>query len=48
MSQDDVKRRKVTAFEGAEDRDSSIPIDNNVIISMNGLQFLRAWALRHF
>jgi|SRR5215813_3367207 len=36
------------AFEGAEDRDCSIPIPNNLVISMNGLQFLRVWALPHF
>ena len=38
------------AFEGAEERDCSFPIPNDpkLIIAMNGLQFLRAWALPHF
>jgi uncharacterized protein len=38
----------IAAFEGAEDRDCSVPIENNMIISMSGLRFLRAWALPHF
>jgi hypothetical protein len=36
------------AFAGAEDRDCSIPIPNGMVIEMNGLQFLRSWALPHF
>ena len=38
------------AFEGAEDRDCTIPIPNDpkLVIAMNGLQFLRCWALPHF
>lgn len=38
------------AFEGAEERDCTIPIPNDpkLVIAMNGLQFLRAWALPHF
>jgi uncharacterized protein len=36
------------AFDGAEDRDCSIPLRSNRVIAMNGLQFLRAWALPHF
>jgi uncharacterized protein len=43
-----IRAVNVTAFEGAEDRDCSIPIENDMIISMNGLLFLRAWALAHF
>ena len=39
---------EVAAFDGAEDRDCSIPLPNNTVIYMNGLQFLRAWALPHF
>lgn len=37
------------AFEGAEERDCSIePPNTNIVIAMDGLQFLRAWALPHF
>jgi len=36
------------AFDGAEDRDCSIPLPNNRVIDINGLQFLRARALPHF
>lgn len=38
-----------SAFEGAEDREITIPIpENNIAFEMNGLQFLRDWALPHF
>jgi hypothetical protein len=43
-----LKLVEVEAFEGAEDRDCSIPLPNNKVITMNGFQFLRAWALPHF
>jgi uncharacterized protein len=43
-----LKTADAGAFEGAEDRDCSIPIPNNMVIAMDGLQFLRAWALPHF
>ncbi len=37
------------AFEGAEDRKITIPIpENNIDFEMNGLQYLRDWALPHF
>jgi hypothetical protein len=37
------------AFEGAEGRDCSIDrSDQGFVISMDGLRFLRAWALPHF
>jgi len=36
------------AFEGAEERDCSIPIPDNRVIALDGVQFLRAWALPHF
>jgi hypothetical protein len=45
---DYLKSADAAAFEGAEDRDCSIPIPNDMVIAMNGLQFLRAWALPHF
>ena len=43
-----LKAAEVAAFNDAEDRDCSIPLPNNKVITMNGLQFLRAWALPHF
>jgi len=46
---DYVKSVRPTAFEGAEDRKITIPIpENNMEFEMNGLQFLRDWALPHF
>jgi uncharacterized protein len=37
------------AFDGAEQRDCSIDrSDQGFVISMDGLRFLRAWALPHF
>jgi uncharacterized protein len=37
------------AFEGTEERDCSIePPNANIVIAMDGLQFLRAWVLPHF
>ncbi len=45
-----VRALPVSAFEGAEERDCIIAIPNTakMVIAMNGLQFLRAWALPHF
>lgn len=45
-----LKSLPASAFEGAEKRDCSIPMPNNpnMGFQMNGLQFLRAWALPHF
>jgi len=46
---DYVQSVRATAFEGAEDRKIIIPIpENNMEFEMNGLQFLRDWALPHF
>jgi uncharacterized protein len=56
---DDLKRRIAStvdyvngagaiAFEGAEERDCSISIPNNMVIAMNGLELLRSWSLPHF
>jgi hypothetical protein len=40
---------RAAAFEGAEDRKIIIPIpENSMEFEMNGLQFLRDWALPHF
>ncbi len=45
-----LKGLPASAFAGAEERDCSLPIpnDDKLMIVMNGLQFLRAWALPHF
>jgi len=44
-----VESVRAAAFEGAEDRKITIPIpENNLEFEMNGLQFLRDWALPHF
>jgi uncharacterized protein len=46
---DYVNSVRATAFDGAEDRKITIPIpENNVAFDMNGLQFLRDWALPNF
>lgn len=37
-----------SAFEGAEGREVKIPVPNVGAIEMNGLQFLRDWAIPHF
>jgi hypothetical protein len=36
------------AFAGAEDREVKIPLADNLALEMNGLQFLRDWALPNF
>jgi hypothetical protein len=44
-----VESVRENAFEGAEDRKITIPIpENNIEFEMNGLQYLRDWALPHF
>jgi uncharacterized protein len=44
-----VQGIQATAFEGAEDREIKIDLPgNNGAFVMNGLQFLRDWALPHF
>jgi uncharacterized protein len=44
-----VESVRASAFEGAEDRKITIPIpENNMEFEMNGIQFLRDWALPHF
>jgi len=44
-----VNSARESAFEGAETREITIPIpENNMEFEMNGLQFLRDWALPHF
>jgi hypothetical protein len=40
---------KAAEFEGSEDRNCSVQIPNGGgVIVMNGLQYLRSWALPHF
>ena len=40
---------RATAFEGADDRVITIPIPaNDMEFEMNGVQFLRDWAMPHF
>jgi hypothetical protein len=38
------------SFDGAEDRDCTFPIpfDPKLVMALNGLDFLRGWALPHF
>jgi hypothetical protein len=44
-----VESVRAAAFEGAEDRKITIPIpENNIDFEMDGLQYLRDWALPHF
>ena len=44
-----VESVRPDAFEGAEDRKITIPIpENNIDFEMDGLQYLRDWALPHF
>ncbi len=45
---DYLQSAHAAAFEGAEDRDIRIPLPNNLVLEMKGLQFLRDWALPHF
>jgi len=46
---DYLQSMRAAAFEGAEDRKIIIPIpENSMEFEMNGLQFLRDWALPHF
>jgi hypothetical protein len=46
---DYIQGVRAAAFEGTEDRKIIIPIpENNMEFEMNGLQFLRDWALPHF
>lgn len=44
----EVRSVQEIAFAGAEERNCNIPIPNGMLIEMNGLEFLRSWALPHF
>jgi uncharacterized protein len=44
-----LKSAEPIAFEGSEERDCTVPVPGRgIVIAMDGLQFLRAWALPHF
>jgi uncharacterized protein len=43
-----LERAPESAFAGAEDRDIELPLLNDLVLEMKGLQFLRDWALPHF
>ncbi len=46
---DYLQKAPAGGFEGAENRDITIPVPaNNIVFEMNGVQFLRDWALPHF
>jgi len=46
---DYLQKVRATAFEGADDRVITIPIPaNDMEFEMNGVQFLRDWAMPHF
>jgi hypothetical protein len=45
---DYLQSAPAAAFDGAENRDLRIPLPNNLVLEMNGLQFLRDWTLPHF
>ena len=45
---DFVRGASAAAFEGAQERDCSIEIPGDMVIEMNGLEFLRNWSLPHF
>jgi hypothetical protein len=36
------------AFEGAEDRDVTVPLRDELVLEMKGARYLRDWALPHF
>jgi hypothetical protein len=44
----EVSSAQEAAFAGAEECNCNIPIPNGMVIEMNGLRFLRSWALPHF
>ncbi len=43
-----IRKVPAAAFAGAETRDCSFPLPDNAEIGMDGIRFLRAWALPHF
>jgi hypothetical protein len=45
---DYLESSQEASFESAETRAIEIPIPNDMVIAMNGAEFLRDWALPHF
>ena len=45
---DYLQSTRPSAFEGAEERNIKIPLLKNLVLEMNGFQYLRDWALPHF
>ena len=45
---DSLQSAPASAFQGAEDRDITLPLINNLVLEMKGFEFLRDWALPHF
>jgi uncharacterized protein len=43
-----VRGASVAEFDGAETRDCSIELPNDMVIEMDGVRFLRSWILPHF
>jgi uncharacterized protein len=43
-----VRAAPAAAFDGAEDRDCSIAIGEDLVIEMDGARFLTGWSLPHF
>jgi hypothetical protein len=43
-----VRGASATQFEGAEGRNCSIELPNDLVIEMDGFRFLRSWTLPHF
>lgn len=45
---DFLEKARPAAFEGAGERDISMPLRNELVLEMKGFQFLRDWALPQF
>jgi hypothetical protein len=45
---DYLEKADRAALQGAEDREIRIPLPNDRVLEMKGLQYLRDWALPHF
>jgi uncharacterized protein len=45
---DYLESARPAAFDGAEDRDIRIALPNDLVLEMDGVQFLKDWALPHF
>jgi hypothetical protein len=43
-----IRKVQASALAGGETRDCSVPLPNDAEIGMDGIRFLRAWALPHF